>query len=61
MVPFGSAGPVLMEECAETLVLKSSELFAVNEIMQGAYQKYLELEAAHTSRQRFWNEPASDK
>jgi hypothetical protein len=51
-VEYGPAGPALTDECAETLDLKPSELLAVNEIIQGAYREYLELEAARTDRQR---------
>jgi tRNA A-37 threonylcarbamoyl transferase component Bud32 len=59
-VPFGTldyiesgpAGPVLTDQCAETLDLKPSELLAVNETIQIAYRKYLELETTHTNRQR---------
>jgi len=51
-VEFGPAGPVLTEQCTETLDLKPSESLAVNEIIQGAYKKYIELEAKHTDRLR---------
>ena len=51
-VEYGPAGPALSDQCSETLDLKPSELLAVNEVIQGAYKEYLELEAAHTDRQR---------
>jgi len=50
-IEFSPAGPTLTEQCVQTMDLKSSEQLAVNNILQKAHQRYLELEDTHTPKQ----------